>query len=138
MSDDAEIGIYRPRERPAVVGGGNCLVCKESTDTGLAVLGTGKWAVVVLMRLGLSYELATSTISDATGKTTTVAPGVVYATVAWDTHLELLYTLCGGCGQQNGGFRVGRIVGDAVAAPMYDEIDYVKTPDSQGGSGRGE
>ncbi|WP_433759556.1 hypothetical protein [Nocardia sp. CA-135398] len=123
---EAEIGIHTPRNRPPAVGDSKCVVCVRPSDTGIAVLGTGKWIVTVLMRLGWSYETAVSAVGNAIGNTREISPGVVSATVAWDEDSTLLYYLCAECGQSNGSFRVGKITNTTILAPVYKESDYEK------------
>lgn len=46
---------------------GSCVVCLRGTDTGLAFVGEGEWAIAGLMRLGIPRGEASIMVSAATG-----------------------------------------------------------------------
>ncbi|WP_433635540.1 hypothetical protein [Nocardia sp. CA-120079] len=133
-NNDAEKGIDPLQHRPPAVGDGKCVVCVRPADTGIAVEGNGKWAVTVLMRLGWSDETARAAVSNATGNTREIAPGVASATVPWDEQSTLLYYLCAECGQNKGSYQVGKITSTTIAAPFYKEDDE-KNPDENDAGG---
>ncbi|MGS2811625.1 hypothetical protein [Nocardia sp. MW-W600-9] len=120
MPDDM---VHEGTDPPKMIGNGGCVVCENDCTTAIAVHGPGDWQVLVLIRLGWTYEQAMIVVSRETGCTSVLDSGFQYVTVS-DTPVVLVFGLCAECGKRNDHSVVGDIASGKI--PLYTKADTVK------------